>query len=163
MVLLSSGTYGRLLPFSGELALLILVFSLAHLYVDSAIYLLGALCGRGECPKTSDYDFDFEVVRIFFFLIFTSIFFYVLALYASSSLTCKLSYLLIIWLASTATSTLCFPSSTVYQKNRGSSLIRWYPYAADARTSCPEQGTNFRLYRIFSRKLIIILFIGVFS
>ena len=46
-----------------------------------AIYVLGAQCGRGECPETSDYDFSNEIVHIFLFLIFTSFFFYLLALY----------------------------------------------------------------------------------
>lgn len=51
-----------------------------------AIYVLGAQCGRGECPETSDYDFSNEIVHIFLFLIFTSFFFYLLAFYLDAVL-----------------------------------------------------------------------------
>lgn len=102
-----------------------------------AIYLLGVLCGRGECPTTSDYDFNFEVVHIFLFLIFTSLFFYLLALYV------LMHMMLLYWLSgrasilhrmiSAVTLTPCCPSNLAYLRSHGSSLTLSSNFAATGK------------------------------
>jgi ABC-type multidrug transport system ATPase subunit len=51
-----------------------------------AIYLLGGQCGLGVCPGTSDYDWDNEIVHLWIYLFFTTIFFYLMAAYLDAVL-----------------------------------------------------------------------------